>query len=48
MPNGDAREGFFYPTLTLMIDSYILVHPIRVSRILPWDRKSYLTHDSLR
>ena len=24
MPNGDPREGFFYPTLTLMIDSYIL------------------------
>ena len=24
MPNGDPRDGFFYPTLTLMIDSYIL------------------------
>ena len=24
MPNGDPREGFFYPTLTLMLDSYIL------------------------
>ena len=24
MPNDDPREGFFYPTLTLMIDSYIL------------------------
>ena len=23
-PNGDPRDGFFYPTLTLMIDSYIL------------------------
>ena len=22
MPNGDPREGFSYPTLTLMIDSY--------------------------
>ena len=22
MPNGDPRDGFFYPTLTLMIDSY--------------------------
>ena len=21
MPNGDPRDGFFYPTLTLMIDS---------------------------
>ena len=26
MPNGDPRDGFFYPTLTLMIDSYILEH----------------------
>ena len=24
MPNGDPRDGFFYPTLTLMIDSYML------------------------
>ena len=24
MPNGDPRDGFFYPTLTLMIDSYII------------------------
>ena len=24
MPNGDRRDGFFYPTLTLMIDSYSL------------------------
>ena len=22
MPNGDPRDGFFYTTLTLMIDSY--------------------------
>ena len=22
MPNGDPVDGFFYPTLTLMIDSY--------------------------
>ena len=22
MPNGDPRDGFFYPTLTLMIHSY--------------------------
>ena len=27
MPNGDPREGFFYPTLTLMIDPYILCFP---------------------
>ena len=26
MPNGDIRDGFFYPTLTLMIDSYIIQH----------------------
>ena len=24
MPMGDPRDGFFYPTLTLMIDTYIL------------------------
>ena len=24
MPNGDPRDRFFYPTLTLMIDSYSL------------------------
>ena len=24
MPIGDPRDGFFYPTLTLMIDSYII------------------------
>ena len=24
MPIGDPRDGFFYPTLTLMMDSYIL------------------------
>ena len=25
MPNGDPRDGFFYPTLSLMIDSYNLI-----------------------
>ena len=25
MPNGDPRDGFFYPTLTLMTDSYIIL-----------------------
>ena len=25
MPNGDPRDGFFYPTLTLMMDSYIII-----------------------
>ena len=24
MSNGDPRDGLFYPTLTLMIDSYII------------------------
>ena len=23
MPNGDPRDGIFYPTLILMMDSYI-------------------------
>ena len=22
MPNGDPRDGFFYPTIKIMIDSY--------------------------
>ena len=26
MPNGDPQDEFFYPTLTLMIDSYNLDH----------------------
>ena len=25
MPNGDPRDAFFYPTLTLMVESYILL-----------------------
>ena len=25
MPNGDPRDRFFYPTLILMIDFYILI-----------------------
>ena len=36
MPIGDPRVGFFYPTLTLMIDSYIL------SKNDP--RRGYLCH----
>ena len=28
MPNGDPRDGFFYPTLTLMVDSYIVSPPL--------------------
>ena len=26
MPNGDPRDGFFFPTLTLMIYSFIIPH----------------------
>ena len=44
MPIRDPRDRFFYPTLTLMIDSYILAHRIRILEILPWDRKSHLTY----
>ena len=44
MPNGDPRDRFFYPTLKLMIDSYILAHQIGISEVLPTDRKSYVTH----
>ena len=44
MPIGDPRDGFFYPTITLLINSYILAHRIRISEILPWDRKA---HDEL-
>ena len=25
MPNGDPRYGFFYPSLTLMMDSYNII-----------------------
>ena len=25
MPNGDPRDGFFYPTFTLMMDSNIIL-----------------------
>ena len=32
MTNGDPKERIFH------------VHRIRISEILPWDRKSYLTH----
>ena len=30
--------------LAYQIKNAILAHPIRTSEILPWDRKSYLTH----
>ena len=43
IPNGDPRDLFFYPTLTLMIN-ILRAHRVRISEILPWDTKSYLTH----
>ena len=30
MPNGDPQDGFFYPTLTLIIDSYNLSDEVEV------------------
>ena len=33
MPNADHRDGYFYPTLTLMIDSY--------SNMISGSKKSY-------
>ena len=33
MPNGDPWDGFFYPTLTLMIDSYILTQSVEALSI---------------
>ena len=30
MPNGDPRGGFFYPTVTLMMDSYSLCSAVVV------------------
>ena len=34
MPNGDPRDGFFYPTLTLMIDSSTVLCPFLVMSCL--------------
>ena len=42
MPKSDFREGYFCPTLTLMIDmidSYIHGQPVRETEILAWVRK---------
>ena len=41
MPIGDPRDRFFYPTLTLMIDSYFLSQLLKTSGIFihyasPW------------
>ena len=30
MQIGDPRDGFFYPTLTLMIDSYTLIQMLYI------------------
>ena len=47
MPNGDHRDGFFYRTLTLMIDSYMLqVNRIKLERNVVHIHLSYPhTHD---
>ena len=37
MLNGDPRDGSFYPTLTPMMDSYILAKRIKkISEIFAW------------
>ena len=33
MANGDSRNGFFYPTLTLMIDSYSMLEWEMLKRV---------------
>ena len=38
----DPWDGFFYPTLTRMIDSYMLAHQTENDNLSTWDRKSYL------
>ena len=48
MPNGDPLDGFFNPTLTLMLDSYILAQGIRISEILTWVRNCNLTQTVTR
>ena len=43
MPNGDSGDGFFYPNLTLMIDSYIISNiVIEIINLLMADR--YIPH----
>ena len=42
MPNGDPKGGFFYPTLTLMMDSYNLLYI--VSNISCTDGKPCSNH----
>ena len=34
MPNGDPLDGFFHPTLTLVIDSYIILHRELITKVL--------------
>ena len=38
MPNGDPRDRFFYPTLTLMMESYIMLQDGNQIHHLPWRR----------
>ena len=45
MPNGDPRDGYFYPTLTLMIDSYSMalkIYNVTIS-LLMIEKKTGLT-----
>ena len=43
--NSDTERQIFLTTLTQMMDFCLfLAHRIRISEILPWVRKSYLTH----
>ena len=45
MPKSDPLDGLFYPTLTLMMDAYILSQHIWIYENLSWYRNSYLTMD---
>ena len=42
-PSSGKELGYYVPMYMGTNDS-ILAHRIRISDILPWDRKSYLTH----
>ena len=44
MPIVDPRDGLFYPTLILIIGSYILAHHIKVSAVFTHLRVFYPTY----
>ena len=44
MPIGDPRDGFFYPTLKLMIDSYNLYQLLKANERDHWEYASVLIH----